>query len=55
MNYIDKILVKVLKQNKDYAIIRNYETEELKTLGYDQAKIKQLQTLMLHDEILIKP
>lgn len=54
MGYTDKILVKVLKQNSSYSIIRNYSTEELKKeLGYTDTELKQLKTIVLHDEIVI--
>lgn len=56
MGYTDKILVKVLKTNEHYSIIRNYETTELKEeLGYDSTSIRQNKNIMLYDEILIKP
>lgn len=39
--YTDKIIVKVLKQNDAYSIIRSYETSELKSeLGYDSTRNK---------------
>lgn len=54
--YTDKIMVKVLKQNSSYSIIRNYETNELKTeLGYDNTQIRQTKSMMLYDEILLNP
>lgn len=54
--YTDKMLVKVLKKNEAYSIITNYGTDELKTkLGYDQAQIKQVKSIMLYDEILLTP
>lgn len=54
--YTDKIIVKVLKQNDAYSIIRSYETSELKSeLGYDSNQIKQVKTIMLYDEILLYP
>lgn len=54
--YTDKIIVKILKQNDAYSIIRSYETNELKSeLGYDSNQIKQVKTIMLYDEILLYP
>lgn len=54
--YTDKIIVKVLKQNESYSIIRSYETSELKSeLGYDSSQIKQIKSIMLYDEILLYP
>lgn len=56
MGYTDKILVKVLKQNDAYAIITNYTNEELKKeLGYTDTELKQVNTIVLHDEIIINP
>lgn len=56
MAYTDKILVKVLKQNDSYSIITNYTNEELKEeLGYSDTELKQVKTIVLHDEIIINP
>jgi len=56
MGYTDKIPVKVLKQNELYSIIKNYTTEELENeLQYTDTQIKQAKTIVLHDEILVKP
>lgn len=52
--YKDKILVKILKQNQDYSIIRNYTTEELKTLGYKQGEIISMKSIGLYDLIEIQ-
>ena len=53
--YKDKILVKVLKQNKNYSIIRNYTTEELLELGYDKSEIWNMKGIVLYDEIIVNP
>lgn len=56
MGYTDKILIKVLKQNEDYSIISNYTNEELKDkMGYTDSDIKQVKTIVLHDEIVLNP
>jgi len=52
--YKDKILVKILKQNQDYSIIRNYTTEELKALGYKQDEIISMKSIGLYDQIELK-
>ena len=52
--YKDKILVKILKQNEDYSIIRNYTTEELKELGYKQEEIISMKSIGLYDIIEIQ-
>ncbi len=49
--YKDKILVKILKQNQDYSIIRNYTTSELKELGYTQDEIISMKSIGLYDQI----
>lgn len=52
--YTDKIIVKVLKQNSSYSVINNYTTSELKTkLNYTDAELKQVKTIMLHDELVL--
>ncbi len=51
--YLDKILVKVLKQNDNYAILDNYSTDELKELGYTSKEIWSSKGINLHDEIMI--
>lgn len=53
--YLDKILVKVLKQNSSYSIIGKYDNSELLELGFDSTSIKQMKTVTLYDEILLKP
>ncbi|MDO5557189.1 MAG: HlyD family efflux transporter periplasmic adaptor subunit [Clostridia bacterium] len=53
--YIDKILVKVVKQDNDYSIIKSYTTEELKGLGYTTEQIKSIKKINVYDEILLKP
>ena len=56
MGYTDKILVKVLKQNSSYSIIKNYTTEELKEeLGYTDTELKQVKTVVMHDEVILNP
>lgn len=55
MGYIDKIPVKVLKQNSTYSVISNYTTDELKDkLGYSDEEVKQTKTIVLHDEVIVK-
>lgn len=55
IGYIDNILVKVLKVSKNYSIIENYTTSELKELGYSTEEIKNMKSITLYDEILLKP
>lgn len=53
--YKDKILIKVLKQNKNYSIIRNYTAKELEELGYDEEEIFSMKKIGLYDEIIVNP
>lgn len=53
--YTDKIAVKILKQNEDYAVIDNYTAVELKELGYTPEEIKEMKNITLYDEILLNP
>lgn len=56
MGYTDKIVVKVLKQNSLYSVITNYTTEELKEqLGYTDTELKQVKTIVIHDEVILNP
>lgn len=54
VEYTDKILVKVLKQNENYTIIDNYKTSELEGMGYTLAEIQEMKTINLYDEIQLK-
>lgn len=51
--YKEKVLIKVLKQNEDYTIIDNYDTEELKELGYTSSEIRKMKKIQLYDEIYV--
>lgn len=53
VGYIDKILVKVLKESKNYSIIENYTSLELKELGYTVEEINDMKSISLYDEILL--
>ena len=54
--YTDKIPVKVLKQNSSYSVITNYESTELKEKwGYTDSEVRTLNSIVLHDEIMIYP
>lgn len=53
--YLDKILVKILRQNETYSILDRYSTEELKEKGYTSKEINSMPKISLYDEILINP
>lgn len=55
VGYTDKILVKVEKKNEHYSIIRNYTTQELRSLGYTTNEISSMKSISLFDEIILKP
>ena len=53
--YYNKMLVKILKQNEEYCIVRAYKTEELKELGYSTREIYNMKNIALYDEIVLRP
>lgn len=53
--YLDKILVKILRQNETYSILTRYSTDELKEMGYTSKEINSMPKISLYDEILINP
>lgn len=53
--YLDKILVKISRQNESYSIVTRYSTEELKEMGYTASEINNMPKISLYDEILINP
>lgn len=53
--YYNKMLVKILKQNDEYCIVRQYKTEELKELGFSSTQIYNMKNIALYDEIVINP
>ena len=48
----EKILVKVLRQNENYSIVKNYEKEELRELGFSEDEISDMTSINLYDEII---
>lgn len=53
--YVNKLLVKVEKQNEKYSIVEPYSTEELKELGFNTEEITSYKKLNLYDEIILNP
>lgn len=51
--YVEKIYIKVSRQNDTYSIVENYTDEELAELGFDEDYIKARKELNLYDEILL--
>lgn len=52
---LSKILVKIVRENDSYSIIKNYETEELKNMGYTAEQINSMRKISIYDEILSDP
>ena len=53
IGYEDKILVKVLKSNERYSMVKNYTSEELGELGYTSTEIRSMPSVSIYDEILL--
>lgn len=53
--YYNKMLVKILKQNGEYCIVRQYKTEELEELGFTSSQIYSMRNIALYDEIVLNP
>lgn len=53
--YLTKLLIKVKKQNDKYSIVTNYNSEELKELGYSNSEINSYKGISIYDEILLNP
>lgn len=53
--YLNKILVKVDKQNENYSIIDSYDVDELRKLGFSDSQINSYKKISIYDEILINP
>lgn len=51
--YVEKVPVKVLRQNDTYSIVENYEEEELQALGYTEDEISNMGKVNVYDEILL--
>ena len=53
--YYNKMLVKILKQNDEFCIVRQYKTEELEELGFTSSQIYSMRNIALYDEIVLNP
>ena len=51
--FIDKIPVKILRQNESYSIVENYTDDELAELGFKESEISGRVKVKLYDEILL--
>lgn len=53
--YEYKIYVKIVSQNENYSIVKNYTTDEYRQLGFKDEEIKNMKKITLYDEILTNP
>lgn len=53
--YLSKILVKIKRKNEKYSIVSNYDTDELKKLGFTSDDIKSMKSITIYDEIILTP
>ena len=53
--YLNKLLVKVKREGEKYSIVKPYDTEELKELGFSNEEIISYKKISLYDEVIINP
>lgn len=53
--YLDKIPVEVERKNEKYSIVSNYDTEELKELGFTTNPINSMKKISIYDELILNP
>ena len=53
--YLSKILVEVKRKNEKYAIVSNYDTEDLKALGFSDSQINSMKRIAIYDELILNP
>ena len=53
--YLSKLLVKVQNQNDTYSIVKNYDAEELRELGFSNDEINKYKKVSIYDEIILNP
>lgn len=53
--YLEKIYVKVLRNNDNYSIVSNYTSKELQEIGIESSQITNKKSISLYDEIVLKP
>ena len=53
--YLSKILVKICKEGENYCIISNYDSKELKELGFTTDEINNMRQVTIYDEIVLNP
>ncbi len=55
VGYLDKILVKVKRQNDKYAIVTNYSTSDLEKIGLGNNEIDTTKKISIYDELILNP
>ena len=50
-----EVLLKIIKENDEYSIVKNYNTDELVELGFDEETIRNLNKIEEYDNIIINP
>lgn len=53
--YLNKIAVNVTRKNDKYSIVSNYNTEELKEMGFTGDEIKSMKKVSIYDELILNP
>lgn len=53
--YLSKVLVKVTRKNDKYTIVSNYDTDELKELGFSNKEINSIKKISIYDELILNP
>lgn len=53
--YLNKILIKTLKEGENYCIVDNYSAKKLQELGYSTAEINNIRKITIYDEIVLNP
>lgn len=55
VGYLDKILVKVKRQNDKYTIVTNYSTSDLEKIGLGNNEIDTTKKISIYDELILNP
>lgn len=53
--YLSKIAVKVTRKNDKYSIVSNYNTDNLKQLGFSTDEINSMKKVSIYDELMLNP
>lgn len=53
--YLSKILVEIISENEKYSIVDNYDTEDLKEMGFTSSVITSMKKISIYDELILRP